>query len=52
MAANAVGNLYSAVLMTKARLEQQFLSQELGPDAYAGDRRRTPMLIPFWPVRG
>ena len=36
----------------KARLEERFLSQELGEAAYAAYRRRTPMLVPFWPVRG
>jgi protein-S-isoprenylcysteine O-methyltransferase Ste14 len=36
----------------KARLEERFLSAELGPDAYADYRRQTPMLIPFWPTRG
>jgi protein-S-isoprenylcysteine O-methyltransferase Ste14 len=35
----------------KARLEERFLSAELGPGAYADYRRLTPMLIPFWPVR-
>lgn len=50
-------NLLGAALMTlgfwlKARLEERFLSQELGVEAYADYRRRTPMLIPFWPVRG
>ncbi|HEY3811579.1 MAG TPA: isoprenylcysteine carboxylmethyltransferase family protein [Caulobacteraceae bacterium] len=50
-------NLLGAVLMTfglwlKARLEERFLSLELGPEAYADYRRRTPMLVPFWPVRG
>jgi protein-S-isoprenylcysteine O-methyltransferase Ste14 len=50
-------NLLGALLMTfgfwlKARLEERFLSQELGADAYADYRRRTPMLIPFWRVRG
>ena len=53
MAANLIG----ALLMTfgfwlKARLEERFLSQELGVEAYARYRRRTPMLIPFWPMRG
>ena len=33
----------------KARLEERFLSQELGPEAYAAYRRRVPMLIPFFP---
>jgi protein-S-isoprenylcysteine O-methyltransferase Ste14 len=49
-------NLLGAALMTlgfwlKARLEERFLSQELGPAAYADYRRRTPMLAPFWPTR-
>jgi protein-S-isoprenylcysteine O-methyltransferase Ste14 len=48
-------NLAGSALMTlgfwlKARLEEQFLSQELGPAAYADYRRRTPMLVPFWPA--
>jgi protein-S-isoprenylcysteine O-methyltransferase Ste14 len=34
----------------KARLEERFLSQQLGPAAYEGYRKRTPMLVPFWPV--
>lgn len=33
----------------KARLEERFLSEELGPD-YAAYRRRVPMLVPFWPA--
>ena len=46
--------LVGAALMTfgfwmKARLEERFLSAELGP-AYADYRRRTPMLAPFWPT--
>ena len=36
----------------KARLEERFLSQQLGEESYADYRRRTPMLIPFWPMRG
>jgi protein-S-isoprenylcysteine O-methyltransferase Ste14 len=36
----------------KARLEERFLAQELGADAYEGYRRRVPMLVPFWPVSG
>ena len=31
----------------KARLEEKFLSAELGAEAYAAYRSRTPMLIPF-----
>jgi protein-S-isoprenylcysteine O-methyltransferase Ste14 len=50
-------NLLGAVLMAfgfwlKARLEERFLSQELGAAAYSDYRRRTPMLVPFWPARG
>jgi len=33
----------------KARLEERFLSEELGPDAYAAYRARIPMLLPFGP---
>jgi protein-S-isoprenylcysteine O-methyltransferase Ste14 len=33
----------------KARLEERFLSEELGADAYAAYRGRVPMLIPFGP---
>ncbi len=36
----------------KARLEERFLGQQLGEGAYADYRRRTPMLVPFWPVQG
>jgi protein-S-isoprenylcysteine O-methyltransferase Ste14 len=35
----------------KARLEERFLSAELGEAAYGPYRRRTPMLVPFWPLR-
>jgi protein-S-isoprenylcysteine O-methyltransferase Ste14 len=50
-------NLAGAALMAlgfwlKARLEERFLSQELGEAAYADYRRRTPMLVPFWPTPG
>jgi len=30
-----------------ARVEERFLRQELGPEAYDAYSRRTPMLIPF-----
>ena len=33
----------------KARLEERFLCQELGAEAYNAYRRRVPMLIPFGP---
>ena len=49
-------NLAGAVLLTvgfwlKARLEERFLSEGLDSSAYADYRRRTPMLIPLWPVK-
>ena len=31
----------------KARLEERFLMQELGPEAYDGYRHRVPMLLPL-----
>lgn len=37
--------------VVKLRLEERFLSQELGPEAYAAYRKRVPMLVPFWPMR-
>jgi protein-S-isoprenylcysteine O-methyltransferase Ste14 len=53
MAANLLGALLMAIgFWLKARLEERFLSQELGAATYAEYRRRTPMLIPFWPARG
>jgi len=33
----------------KARLEEEFLEQELGGEAYAAYRGKVPMLVPFWP---
>lgn len=46
-----------ALLMTfglwiKARLEERFLRDELGADAYNSYRRRTAMLVPFGPKSG
>jgi protein-S-isoprenylcysteine O-methyltransferase Ste14 len=46
--------LVAALLITlgfwmKARLEEDWLRRELGPDAYDAYRRRVPMLIPFGP---
>jgi len=48
--------LVGAVLITlglwlKARAEERFLMEELGPDAYSSYCRRVPMLIPFLPRR-
>jgi protein-S-isoprenylcysteine O-methyltransferase Ste14 len=34
-------------LWMKARIEERFLTQELGADAYGVYRRRVPMLVPF-----
>jgi protein-S-isoprenylcysteine O-methyltransferase Ste14 len=52
LARGLAGPLIGAALMTlgfwmKARLEENFLSAELGDAAYADYRRRVPMLIPF-----
>jgi len=44
--------LFTLGFFLKARLEERFLMSELGESAYADYRRRTPMLVPFWPVRG
>jgi protein-S-isoprenylcysteine O-methyltransferase Ste14 len=33
----------------KARLEERFLRQQLGAEAYDPYRRRVPMLVPFFP---
>jgi protein-S-isoprenylcysteine O-methyltransferase Ste14 len=50
--AAVIGALLMATgFWAKARQEERFLSAELG-EAYADFRRTTPMLIPFWPVRG
>jgi protein-S-isoprenylcysteine O-methyltransferase Ste14 len=34
-------------LWMKARIEERFLTEELGADAYGAYRRRVPMLVPF-----
>jgi protein-S-isoprenylcysteine O-methyltransferase Ste14 len=34
----------------KARMEERFLRDELGPDAYEAYSRRVPMLVPFVPA--
>ncbi len=41
-----------AGLWRKARLEERFLGDELGAEAYASYRARVPMLLPFWPAAG
>jgi CubicO group peptidase (beta-lactamase class C family)/protein-S-isoprenylcysteine O-methyltransferase Ste14 len=57
LARDLVAALAGAVLMVisfwiKARIEERFLSAELGPDAYAAYARRVPMLVPSWRRRG
>lgn len=37
-------------LWLKARVEEDFLTAELGADAYGAYRRRVPMLVPFLPM--
>jgi protein-S-isoprenylcysteine O-methyltransferase Ste14 len=39
--------LIACGLWMKARIEERFLTQELGADAYGAYRRRVPMLVPF-----
>jgi protein-S-isoprenylcysteine O-methyltransferase Ste14 len=53
----APSTFLGAALMTagwyiKARLEERFLREELGPEAYDSYARRVPMLVPFvhWPL--
>ena len=41
--------LISLGMWQKARMEEVFLSRELGPEAYGAYRRRVPMIIPFLP---
>jgi protein-S-isoprenylcysteine O-methyltransferase Ste14 len=49
--AGVAGALLMAVgFWAKARLEERFLTAQLGEGDYADYRRITPMLIPFWPV--
>jgi protein-S-isoprenylcysteine O-methyltransferase Ste14 len=46
----AIGTLCLVVgYWLKARMEENFLRQELGAEAYDSYRRRVPMLIPFGP---
>ena len=39
--------LIAASFYVKARLEERFLREELGAEAYDGYSRRVPMLVPF-----
>jgi protein-S-isoprenylcysteine O-methyltransferase Ste14 len=43
--------LLAVSFFIKARMEEGFLRNELGPAAYDAYRARVPMLVPFWPVR-
>lgn len=48
-------NVLGAVILTiafviKARVEERFLMEELGSEAYGEYRARVPMLVPFWPA--
>ena len=43
--------LISLGMWQKARMEEGFLTTELGADAYGAYCRRVPMLIPFLPQR-
>ena len=38
-------------IVLKAKLEESFLRQDLGPAAYDAYARRVPMLVPLWPIR-
>jgi len=45
-----VGGIIIAIgYWLKARLEERFLTDELGDEAYAAYRGKVPMLVPFWP---
>lgn len=53
-AKGTVWGIAGALLITigiwlKARLEERFLREELGAEAYDSYRRRVPMLVPFGP---
>lgn len=48
---NAAGAaILTVAFVIKYRLEERFLMQELGAEAYEGYRRRVPALVPFWPA--
>ena len=54
VAKGTIPGIAGAILITlglwmKARLEERWLSQELGPGDYQDYRRRVPMLLPFGP---
>src|SRR6266550_9637846 len=43
--------LISLGMWQKARMEEGFLTNELGAEAYGAYRRRVPMIVPFMPSR-
>ena len=50
-----LSGIAGALVMTfafwiKARLEERFLREQLGPEDYNSYRRRVPMLVPFGPT--
>jgi len=46
-----VGTLLTLLgFWVKAKLEEGFLREQLGPEAYDSYRRRVPMLVPFSPI--
>lgn len=47
----AGASLLAVSFYIKARMEESFLREELGPAAYDAYRARVPMLVPFWPTR-
>jgi len=48
---NATGAIVLTIsFVIKYRLEERFLSQELGAEAYSAYRKRVPALVPFWPA--
>ena len=57
IATGTYSSFIGAILMAagwylKARIEERFLREELGPEAYNSYARRVPMLVPFvhWPI--
>ena len=42
--------ILTVAFVIKYRLEERFLMQELGAEAYQEYRQRVPALVPFWPM--